>query len=332
MSDSPSPRLSVVVPFHNAARTLPRLLTSLALQTHADPGVELIAVDDGSDDDGARLFDSATWKVIRLPGSGGPAAARNEGVRASGGEVILFLDADVVVGPDLLEHVSRRFADDPSVIALSGIYDINPANEGFFPNYKALRCHDWFRGKTRFGSFETACAAIRRTAFLAAGGFDESFRDAEVEDYEFGYRLAGSGGIPIDHEMRVRHHFPTFRKNAAKFFRRAYLWAKLARPARFDTVATTRPEAAAAVASCLTLFVIVAGLITRTEWCGYLGLALLTAHLAFRRSFYLLSHEEYGPRFTIAAIAVSMANDMIVVPAALAGTARRYLGNIRLMK
>ena len=324
-SDKNLPSLSVIIPFKDAEATLGKLAAALLPQAPPRAGVELIAVDDGSRDEGAAVLSQAGFHVITNPKSAGPAAARNDGAVAATGEILLFLDADVIPGPNLVEHVRRRFGEDPDLAALSGVYHIDPANEGFFPACKALRCHDWFRGRERFGSLETACAAVRREIFLAAGGFDERFAGADVEDYELGYRLGGAQGIELDHAMHVKHHFPGFWKNLENFARRTYKWAGLSRPMPFDTVATTPREAGAALCTWGALAFLLVTLGTGKEIFGYVTFAFAGLQLYLRRRFFLLCQREKGPRFTLASVLVTMAADLVVVPAAFLGTLGRLL-------
>src|SRR5690242_9171032 len=99
---SMSPRLSVVVPFHNTEEFFQECLESLAAQTLRD--LELILVDDGSTDNGAVLAKEmcardARFRLVTRDREG-PGAARNAGVRQARGEYLAFADADDVVERD----------------------------------------------------------------------------------------------------------------------------------------------------------------------------------------------------------------------------------------
>ena len=87
------PRVSVVIPTHNRAWCLDRAVESVLAQTFRD--LELIVVDDGSEDDTARLLAgyAEAVRVIRQPNRG-VSAARNAGIRASRGPWIALLDSD----------------------------------------------------------------------------------------------------------------------------------------------------------------------------------------------------------------------------------------------
>ena len=69
-----------------------------------------------------------------------------------------------------------------------------------------------------------------------------------------------------------------------------------------------------------------ATIVTGQQVLGYATLAAVATQLQLRRGFYLMCHENEGPRFTVLAVLVTMANDLVVVPAVAAGTMRRLLG------
>lgn len=89
------PRISVILPARNEAQALHGLLPALrqAVSSLAD-GVELIVVDDGSDDATARLAQEAGAVVVRHPYAMGNGAAIKSGARRATGEILVFMDAD----------------------------------------------------------------------------------------------------------------------------------------------------------------------------------------------------------------------------------------------
>src|SRR5882724_2406158 len=97
--------ISVVIPVHNASAFLPTCLGALKMSTHRD--FECVVVDDGSTDDSAALAAASGATVILTNGQKGPAYARNRGVAASNGEIIFFVDADVIVQPGTLAQVRK---------------------------------------------------------------------------------------------------------------------------------------------------------------------------------------------------------------------------------
>jgi len=252
--------LSIIIPCRDSKSTLPLLLESLKDQL--ETGDELIVVDDDDDHSPGKIAKNYNGAVVSTGGGKGPAFARNLGAKKGKGEVLLFLDSDVIAQPNLVEHVRKRFADNKNLEALSGIYNKEPANSKFFHHIKAAQCSAWFQGQKEFESLETACCAILKTRFFEVGGFNEKFKGADVEDYEFGYRLGRP--VELDKKMMVKHHFPDFWKNTKNYFKRSYQWAKIFhRRKRFDAAATTAKGAFSAFLAPLFIFSAIAAPIVR---------------------------------------------------------------------
>ncbi len=107
------PIISVIIPTYNIAPYLPRCLDSVLNQTY--PNIEIVAVDDGSTDDTAKVLQSyaeqhATLRVIQQENSG-VSAARNAGLEAATGEYLFFLDGDDWLSPTALERLYSAAAD-----------------------------------------------------------------------------------------------------------------------------------------------------------------------------------------------------------------------------
>jgi CDP-glycerol glycerophosphotransferase len=122
------PRISVVVPFHNNADVLGDCLTSIAAQSLAD--LEVIAVDDGSQDDGAAVAAAQAaadprFTLIRVD-AGGPGFARNQGIRRARGEYLSFVDGDDVLPPDALERLLHSLEASGSDFVSGNVRRIGP--------------------------------------------------------------------------------------------------------------------------------------------------------------------------------------------------------------
>lgn len=203
------PLLSVIVPAHRGMQVLPKSLGALTGSDLPRQCWELIVVDDGSPDETPAL--AARWAdvVVRIPGMPhGPGYARNRGVEAARGEVVVFVDADVVVHPTTLRQIAWAFTDDPSLGALFGSYDDRPPGSSFVSRYRNL-LHHWHhqQGAGEAETFWAGCGAVRRSVFLAAGGFDEwHYRKPSIEDVELGHRIRGLGHrILLQPEIQCTH-------------------------------------------------------------------------------------------------------------------------------
>lgn len=203
------PSLSVIVPGYRCAATLQRCLGGLLASDLPRPTWQLIVVDDGSGDETAAVAARMADRVIPIPdGPRGPAFARNSGARAATGEVLVFIDADVIVAPDVLRRFATLFRESPALDAAFGAYDTSPGDPGFLSQYRNL-LHHWVHISQPGDAwtFWAGCGAVRRTAFLALGGFDAvRYQRPQIEDIEFGYRLVDAGHrIILDPDIQGTH-------------------------------------------------------------------------------------------------------------------------------
>jgi GT2 family glycosyltransferase len=201
-----TPQLSVVVPVYNGGAQLEQCLEALLASDFRD--YEIIVVDDNSTDDSAAVCRALGVEMIRLASRRGPAAARNCGAGHALAQLILFVDADVVVRRDTLRRVFAFFQERESVAALFGSYDDEPAALNFASQHKNLLHHFIHQGSSsNAATFWAGCGAIRREAFEAVGGFDESkYPRPSIEDIELGQRLRRADfKIILDRELQVKH-------------------------------------------------------------------------------------------------------------------------------
>src|SRR5262249_50067799 len=156
---------------------------------------EIVVVDDASTDDSSTVASRLGARVFRLPANAGPAAARNHGARHASGDILFFVDADVVVGPDAIARVGAALGRHPATAAVFGSYDATPVDSGIVSRYKNLLHHYVHQsGAAEASTFWAGCGAIRRAAFEEVGGFDEArYRRPSIEDIELGYRLRRAG-------------------------------------------------------------------------------------------------------------------------------------------
>ena len=204
------PSVTVIIPVYNDARNLRSCLQAIR-RSNAQPE-ETIVVDDGSTDESAKVAERFGARVLRQSPRRGQAAARNLGAREARSEIFMFVDADVELHPDAIERVKRLFEGAPGFAAAMGSYDDTPADQNFLSQYRNLmHCFVHQQARDEASTFWTGCGAVRRDAFVALCGFDESWR--AVEDIEFGYRL-------IEHGYRIRLD----RKLHGKHLKRWTLW------------------------------------------------------------------------------------------------------------
>lgn len=202
-------RLSVVVPVYNGVGMVERCLAAIAESEPLPGGLEVIVVDDGSTDGTGEVVGPLVDRVIRLEdGPAGPGRARNAGVRASRGEFVAFVDADVLVHADALGRCLAAFDGRDELGAVFGAYDDHPEGSGLASRYRnLLHRYVHIQGAGAADTFWAGLGAVRREAFLAVGGFDaQRFRRPQIEDIELGYRLNDAGWtILLDPEIQGTH-------------------------------------------------------------------------------------------------------------------------------
>ena len=196
------PLASVVVPTYNRREYLLRCLRSLFAQT-ADPSLyEIVIVDDGSTDGTGEAVEGIKGEApcalvyIRQENSG-RARARNEGIRAARGRYIIFLDSDMVAGPGFVSaHLAAHAAPD---LVVHGVV-VNTDDLEAVPQGPA-KISDFSRA-----FFATGNTSVEREKLIAAGLFDEDFREYGWEDLELGGRLRRLGLRAVRSPEAVSYH------------------------------------------------------------------------------------------------------------------------------
>jgi cellulose synthase/poly-beta-1,6-N-acetylglucosamine synthase-like glycosyltransferase len=211
--------ISVIVPVRNAARTIGACLDGLEAQSVSRDRYEVIVVDDGSTDD-TRDIVKGYDVVLLTQAHQGPATARNRGVGAARGEIVLFTDADCVPDENWIEEMVRPF-DDPEVVGVKGAYRTRQGEiVARFVQCEYEERYERMAGRRFIDFIDTYSAGYRREVFLAHGGFDAGYPNASVEDQELSFRLAERGyKMVFNPRAAVHHQHPD---NVAAYFKRKF--------------------------------------------------------------------------------------------------------------
>jgi GT2 family glycosyltransferase len=185
-------RLSVIVPVRDGEQVLAGSLAALRGSDFPAEQWELIVVDDASSDGSASRAAEYADAVLRLPAPRGAAAARNRGAERARGAILVFVDADVCVHPDVLRRFADILASESDIAAVFGAYDTAPPAPGLVSQYRNLLHHYvHVQSPGDAETFWTGCGAMRREVFAEVGGFDEAM--SQLEDVELGYRARAHG-------------------------------------------------------------------------------------------------------------------------------------------
>ena len=206
----PSPRavtISAIVCAYNEARTLPACLHSLLAQSR--PPDEVIVVNNASTDETGTLARRMPGVRVLDEAHKGLVVARETARLAASGDILAYVDADCRAPLRWLEHIERRFARHPALVAVTGPY----------------RFYDWdFAGRALIRAYDTVVAppthvlvhyglgigavlyggnfAVRREALQRIGGFDRTL-EFHGEDTNLGRRLTPLGSVRLAGECWV---------------------------------------------------------------------------------------------------------------------------------
>ena len=229
--ESFEPRLhaTVVVPYYQAPDALTLTLAGLERQTYPQALFEVIVVDDGSDPP-LELSEPSPLevRVVHQPDLGfGLARARNNGVAAAQGDIVVFLDCDMIpedewlaaharwhhAASDAMSIGFRRHVDVEGISAddvrsrcgtLEELFEDRPSKRPEWIEFHMARTADLTSSDDDL--FRVASGGnlgMSRRFYLEAGGNDESFNQWGAEDVEFGYRAFTRGALLVP-ERRAR--------------------------------------------------------------------------------------------------------------------------------
>jgi GT2 family glycosyltransferase len=200
-----APSVSIVIPVHQHSAAFTRCLE--AIQRLDPQPAEVLVVVDGGDRSLAPMAAAAGARPVLQHPQAGPATARNTGAAQATGDILLFLDSDVVVPTDIIATVTKALSEHPDVAAVIGSYEDRSPARNLASRYKNLLQHYVHQHARDEGcTFWGACGAIRRDVFLRLGGFDEDYLHPSIEDIELGYRLRSAGErVRVQKDLQVTH-------------------------------------------------------------------------------------------------------------------------------
>jgi GT2 family glycosyltransferase len=296
----------VVIPATNRPPTLDGCLAAIAAAD--DPPDEIV--------------------VVSEPGGSGPAAARNDGVRQTRAEVVIFIDSDVLVHRDVFARTRHAFAADPGLAGLFGSYDHSVATNGTVAAFRNLLHHTVHqRSAGEVHSFWAGIGAVRREAFEAAGAFDsDRYPHPSIEDIELGGRLSREGRIVLDPALQGTHLKEWSLESMIRtdLNHRGIPWVSLLVeqgkvPAHLNLGARER-------ASVVAALMIAWGLARRRPFVTAAGIGV---EVALNLDLLSLLYERRGARGAIAGIALHTVHHLTAVAAVPAGLVAAGKGAMR---
>lgn len=220
-------RVSVIIPARNAAAAIGQTVRTVLTERAVCAGLDVIVVDDGSEDGTVAIAEQAGARVIRRTPAregGNPAAARNLGAASASGDLLVFLDADCTPRPGWLSTLLR--AHTPGVVCVGGALGLP---RGLSLSARVDYYCGWYHVHDRrprgVVQHHPPCnLSVRRSAFEATSGFTESPAIAYAHEELAWQAELGRQGQRIVFEPRaVADHWN--RPGWGNLLRRNYRWA-----------------------------------------------------------------------------------------------------------
>ena len=329
-----APFLTVIMPVYRGTGVLPKSLGALLRSDLPREDWELIVVDDASPDATPIVAAQYADVLVRLAGKPrGPAYARNRGFEVSRGEVLVFVDADVVVHGDTLRKFAEYLRAHPDVASVFGSYDLHPGG-GVVSQFRNLMHH--YVHHSNAGEAETfwaGCGAIRAGAFAEVGMFDEwHYSRPQIEDIELGRRLRSHGfRIVLRPEIQGTHlkrwTFVNMVTTDLQHRGVPWMWLLLKEgpTAGAQALNLRRIEKIATALVGLAGLGMLAALVLTATWPLLISLAALFGVVVFNRHFYAYLRRQRTTLFALQSMALHMCCYVVNGLSALSGSVMHVL-------
>ncbi len=280
------PLVSVIIPVRNSERTLESCLRSIKRSYYKK--IEVIVVDDHSSDGSIGIAQRYDCMVLSAENGAGANNARNFGAQHANGELLIFIDSDIVIARETILSVVETLEEE-GMDAVVGIYTAKHRHETFVSQYKNLWVrYSYLKSPPSIDWLFGAISGIKRRAFEKLGGFNvELLARHGHDDIELGKRFARENlNITLNMDIEVEH--------LKNYTLASFVKNEFHRSAGFAELAVWTGEAAGSVKrgfvnvypmfvlstlfSLIVLFLLVGGIL---GWISY-------AYIAVAVGFYLL--------------------------------------------
>jgi len=310
--------ISLIIPTRDRQNTLKRCLDSL--QESPFSRFEVIVVDDCSQQNVSDLVKAYGHKIVRLDKPSGAWHARNRGAQEAQGNILVFIDSDMIIPPDGLPKIHRFFLQN-NYAALSGINSCPKNSENFATCYKSLWMHySYLCSPQNFDWFISGIGAVKRDVFFRLKGFDTSFiTQTGGGDLEFGRRLKEAGlKIFLDKELQGNHlkQFTVFSLikndyNRSKGWFRLILRKKMVPDVlKKLRLANIYPQFIVSVLAVLLFFPSIFLSFVSTQFL-LIALASLAIYMIANFNLFRFFHQKGGLKFLLKAIPFSFLDHLV---------------------
>lgn len=295
------PLVSVVIPALNAAPTLPACFDGLDQSDY--PSLEIILVSDASTDHTVEIAAARGARTIQNSRRRGAAYSRNVGALSGSGEIIYFVDADVVLTPTAISQAVACLRSGEAD-AVFGSYTAETRIPDFYSKFKNYQHHYHHQnGPDYVATFWSGSGAITRKAFEALDGFDVALQ--ACEDIEFGNALAERGfRVRLLKDLLSEHLKPYSFGRLVKsdLWGRAVPWTRLIRSGR-SRLGMLNTKAAGMASTALTGLLLLALLMAPIYPAALIAVPLCLAGIsAWNRGLLRFLIEKRGGWFGLRSV------------------------------
>jgi glycosyltransferase involved in cell wall biosynthesis len=203
--DEYRPLVSIVIPVKNGAATLEACLRSIKRSYYKN--IEVVVVDDHSSDGTVQIAKQFNTTVLEVENGRGANNARNVGAANAKGDILVFIDSDVVVARETFLGIVESLESGGND-AVVGLYTARHRHEHFVSQYKNLWVrYSYIKSPPAIDWLFGAISGIKREAFEKLGGFNvELLAQHGHDDVELGKRFARANlSITLNMDIEVEH-------------------------------------------------------------------------------------------------------------------------------
>jgi len=219
--------LSIISANYNKEEVLPDFFQSVFNNGFTD--FELIFVDDCSTDSSVEIAKKFPCRIIQNKTNIGPAASRNLAAKQARGDILVFTDTDITIDPGGLALISKKMQAD-KIDAMFGKLAFPPLRNtkiGRFWLYDENEvCHYGGVKTGMVNCWSSTLGIVKRALFLRIGGFNETFKGADIEDHELAAKILNDSHIYYDENLTFHHHYPSTKLVLKKMFIRSKMFAR----------------------------------------------------------------------------------------------------------
>lgn len=223
-----NPFVSIIIPVKNGSSTLDACLRSIKRSYYKN--YEIIVVDDHSSDNTREVALRHQCTVLAAEGGEGANYARNFGAKAAKGDILVFIDADVMIRRETILEIVETLEDE-TTDAVVGIYTARHRNESLVSQYKNLWIrYSYLKSPAVIDWMFGATSGIKRKAFEQLGGFNNDLMVQYGDEIELGKRAARSNlNIVLNLDIEIEHlKYYTLRSFIKNEFQRSMGFVQLA--------------------------------------------------------------------------------------------------------